>query len=89
MEKRKKERADEEAKFLKKKSKAQLVFCSSPKRTYLKGKECLEETKESFSNKSVIRKSVSSGKKHKENLERCGSATGFQSKSKMNTRYLT
>jgi hypothetical protein len=41
MEKRKKERADEEAKFLKKKSKAQLVFCSSPKRTYPKGKECL------------------------------------------------
>lgn len=65
MEKRKRERIDEEVKFLKKKSKAQLVFCTSPKRTNPKGKDCLEETKESFGNKSVTRKSVSSGKKQK------------------------
>jgi len=41
MEKRKKERVDEEVKYLKKKSKEKLVFSSSPKRRYPKGKECL------------------------------------------------
>jgi hypothetical protein len=49
----------------------------------------LEETKDSFSYKPGIRKSASSGKRQKENLERTGSALSFHPKAVTNTRYLT
>jgi hypothetical protein len=50
----------------------------------------LEETKESFSSKMAIRKSASSGKRQKENLEKASSATSFHPKTgNSNTRYLT
>jgi hypothetical protein len=49
----------------------------------------MEETKESFSSKPAARKSVSSGKRQKENLGRSGSSISFHPKTPLNTRYLT
>lgn len=89
MEKRRKDKSGQEPKIFKKKSKISLGGCHSPARLHHKEKETLEETKESFTVKPAARKSVSSGKRQKENLVKVSSVAAIHPKSAFNTRYLT
>lgn len=68
MEKRKKDKLEEQTKLTKKKSKPQLHLLHSPKKFLTKSRKALEETKDSFNCKPAIRKSASSGKHQKENI---------------------